>query len=103
MPREDMEKIVAARIRDAEVMFENERYDSSVYLCGYAAELGLKVIICRTLKWEEYPTSGKYTTFKSHDLDVLLHLTGLEEEIAVGLFESWSIVSQWRPEIRYSQ
>ena len=77
MQKTEIEEIVQARLEDAEVLLEASRFDGSVYLCGYAIELGLKARICRTLQWDEYPTSGKYSTFKTHDLDVLLHLTGL--------------------------
>jgi len=102
MRRADIENIVTARIEDAEILYDNKRYDGSVYLCGYAVELCLKARICKTMQWEEYPTSGQYKTFKTHDLDVLLHLTGLEEEVKLALFAEWSIVAQWSPESRYN-
>jgi len=102
MQKTEIEKIVQARLKDAEVLLEASRYDGSIYLCGYAAELGLKARICRTLQWEEYPTSGKYSTFKTHDLDVLLHLTGLEDKVKLKLMAEWSIVAQWNPEARYN-
>jgi hypothetical protein len=35
---------------DAEVLLNAKRFDGSVYLCGYAIELGLKKRICETLK-----------------------------------------------------
>ena len=59
MRKTEIEEIVQARLQDAEVLFESSRYDGSVYLCGYAVELGLKARICRTLQWDEYPTSGQ--------------------------------------------
>jgi hypothetical protein len=42
MKKEEIQKIVQARIEDAKVLYEASRYDGSVYLCGYAIELGLK-------------------------------------------------------------
>jgi HEPN domain-containing protein len=101
MQKVEIEKIVQARIKDAEVLYDASRFDGSVYLCGYAIELGLKARICRTLQWGEYPTSGKYNTFKTHDLDVLLHLTGLEDKVKLNYMAAWSIVAQWNPEARY--
>lgn len=83
MQKIEIEKIVKARIEDAEVLYKASRFDGSVYLCGYAMELGLKARICRTLQWDQYPTSKEYSSFKTHDLDVLLHLTGLEDKIKV--------------------
>ncbi len=102
MKKIEIEKIVQARLEDAQVLYEASRYDGSVYLCGYAVELGLKARICRTLQWEEYPTSGQYKTFKTHDLDVLLHLTGLEDKVKLKHMPVWSIVAQWNPEARYN-
>jgi HEPN domain-containing protein len=102
MKRTEIEKIVQARIEDAEVLYQASRYDGSVYLCGYAVELGLKARICRTLQWDEYPTSGTYKTFKTHDLDVLIHLTGMEDKVKLKHMAAWSIVAQWNPEARYN-
>lgn len=102
MNKTEIEEIVAARIEDAEILYSSSRYDGSVYLCGYAIELGLKGRICRTLQWDECPTSGKYATFKTHDLDVLLHLSGCEDEIKQHHTTDWSIVAQWNPEARYN-
>lgn len=102
MKKEEIEKIVQARVEDAQVLYESSRYDGSVYLCGYAIELGLKARICRTLQWDEYPTSGKYSSFKTHDLDLLLHLTGCEDKVKLKHLADWSIVAQWNPEARYN-
>lgn len=102
MKKEEIEKIVQARIEDASILYEASRYDGSVYLCGYAIELGLKARICRTLQWDEYPTSKKYQTFKTHDLDILLHLSGCEDKIKLKHMADWSIVAQWNPEARYN-
>lgn len=102
MKKEEIEKIIRARIEDARVLYESSRYDGSVYLCGYAIELGLKARICRTLQWDEYPTSGKYNSFKTHDLDILLHLTGCEDKVKLKHLADWSIVAQWNPEARYN-
>jgi len=102
MKRTEIEKIVQARLEDAEVLYKASRYDGSVYLCGYAVELGLKARICRTLLWDEYLTSGQYKTFKTHDLDVLLHLTGMEDKVKLKHMAAWSIVAQWNPEARYN-
>jgi len=62
----------------------------------------LKARICRTLQWDKYPTSGRYGTFKTHDLDILLHLTGLEDKVKLKYMTEWSVVAQWNPEARYN-
>lgn len=101
MQKTEIEEIVKARLKDAEVLLKASRFDGSVYLCGYAIELSLKARICKTLQWDEYPTSSKYSTFKTHDPDVLLHLTGLEDQLKLKYMTEWSIVAQWNPEARY--
>jgi HEPN domain-containing protein len=101
MQKAEIEKIIEARLKDAEVLLKASRFDGSVYLCGYAIELSLKARICKLLKWNEYPTSGKYSTFKTHDLDVLLHLSGIEDKVKLDYMTEWSIVAQWNPEARY--
>lgn len=101
MKKEEIENIVRARVEDAKALYEASRYDGSVYLCGYAIELGLKARICKTLQWDSYPTNDKYKTFKTHDLDVLLHLSGCEYIIKSCNFADWSVVARWNPEARY--
>ncbi len=102
MLRTEIEEIIEIRLKDAEVLLKASRFNGSVYLCGYAVELFLKASICKTLNWIKYPTTGnKYKTFKTHDLDVLLHLTGFEDNLKSFHMLEWSIVAQWRPEARY--
>ena len=101
----DLEKIATARIKDAEVLLNARRYDGSIYLCGYAVEIALKAQICKTLGWSGYPSNKRdfenYQSFKTHNLDVLLRLSGIEQKIKVELFAEWSSVAAWDPEIRY--
>ncbi|MEK8020407.1 MAG: HEPN domain-containing protein [Candidatus Parabeggiatoa sp.] len=103
--RIELKKIARARIKDAEVLLKAMRYDGAAYICGYALELGLKARICQTLKWSGYPSTNKefanYRCFKTHDLDVLLHLSGIEEKIKTFFFNDWSNVANWNPEARY--
>jgi len=85
LDKREIKKIAKARLKDAEVMVAARRYEGAIYLCGYAVELGLKARICRTLKWTGFPSTNSefkdYRSFKTHNLDVLLHLTGIEEKI----------------------
>ena len=82
------------------------RYDGGFYLCGYAVELALKARICKALGWAGYPDSGegadKYRSFRVHDLEVLLHLTGREAALKGQLLSEWSwILQKWDPSVRY--
>jgi hypothetical protein len=107
LTRQELQKIAKARLQDAEVLFQNSRYDASIYLCGYAIEIGLKNKICKTLRWKEFPLSpGEFQnlqSFKTHNLDVLLRLSGVEDKIKKNLLFQWSIVQKWDPETRYAK
>ena len=101
----ELETIAQARLLDAEALIIAERYDGAAYICGYAIELSLKARICKTLKWSGFPSSNSefqnYQSFKVHNLDVLLHLSGFEEEIKQEQMSDWSNVKNWNPENRY--
>ena len=101
-----IKRIAQARLRDARVLANANRYEGAIYLCGYAVELGLKARICKTLKWQGWPSGGKefegYQSFKTHDLDVLLHLSGIEDRIKTERFKEWSAVAGWDPQYRYN-
>ena len=103
--RTGLRKLVRARLKDAEVLYANRRYAGAVYLCGYAVELALKERICKTLGWQGFPETGQeiqgYRSFIVHDLDVLLHLSGVEQRIKTQHLADWSLVAKWDPQPRY--
>ena len=98
----DLRNNAAAKLQDAEVLFNNGRYDGAKYLCGYAVELSLKAKICDTLSWSKYPPTEKFLQgFKIHHLDTLLLLTGRADTINQTCFSEWAVVKTWDPEMRY--
>jgi hypothetical protein len=101
----ELETIAQARLLDAKALIGAGRYDGAIYIGGYAIELSLKARICKTLKWAGFPSSSKefgdYRSFRVHDLDVLLHLSGIENEIKQNHLTDWSNVNTWNPESRY--
>jgi len=101
----DLRNNVRAYVTDSEILFNNGRYDRAIYLCGYAVEIGLKLKICKTLRWSGFPENPKefsnLTSFRTHNLDVLLQLSGSEATIKSSYLADWSIVAQWDPEVRY--
>lgn len=84
---------------DAEVLRAAHRFDSAIYLCGYAVEIQLKVAVCRTLGWAGFPSSRRefedLRSFKTHDLVVLLHLSGREQEVSNLYPNEWKEVITW--------
>lgn len=101
----DLKSLSQARLEDARVLLSGKRVEGAAYLCGYAVELALKARIAATLGWDGYPSTKKefegYASFRTHDLDILLHLSGQEREVKTTLFAEWSVVSDWNPESRY--
>ena len=105
--RSDLKRIADARLADADALFVAGRFDGAAYLCGYVIEMILKLRICRTLKWDGFPERRSefegLSSFKTHDLDNLLHLSGIETKIKQSYFSEWSTVKTWNPESRYSR
>jgi len=47
--------------------------------------LALKARICRTLKWRDFPQSGRefddFRSLRTHDLEILLKFSGIWERV----------------------
>ena len=99
---QDLKVLVRERLEDAKALLNAGRYSGAVYICGYVVELGLKKKICETLNWDEFPTDSQYKALKTHELEVLLHFSGVKKFVIANLKAEWSVVSTWDPEKRYS-
>jgi HEPN domain-containing protein len=89
-------------LRAAKSLYKDKNYDISHYNCGYAVEAILKYRICKTLGWAAFTASAEtFKAFKTHKLQDLLHVSGVEQKITQKFTEEWSIVAQWDPESRY--
>lgn len=106
---EDLKLIAETRLKEANALYKADFYDGAAYICGYVVETALKARICKNLKIKEYPDDGKEKQiFSSHDFDRLLLLGGLQNRISLSnkrtkkLFENWSLLTNWRPERRYT-
>ena len=53
----------------------------------------------------EFPSTRKdfesLSSLKTHDLKILLRLSGLENKIRTGFAAEWVIMETWEPESRY--
>ena len=103
---DELDNIARARLDDAAVLLAAGRFDGATYLCGYAIELARKARICRTLNWSGFPSTGgefqAYRSFQTHELEILLHLSGQEARVRQNHFEIWSSVGVWKVESRYN-
>jgi HEPN domain-containing protein len=106
IPVAELDGIAAARLEDAKALLAAGRFDGATYLCGYAVEVSLKARICRVLNWSEFPSSGgefqAYRSFQTHELDVLLRLSGQEVRVKQNHFALWNAVAVWKAESRYN-
>jgi len=104
--RADLRKTAREYLTAAAVLRDNRKYDVAVYLCGYAVEIALKDRICRTLRWQGFPNTKKefegLSSFKTHNLEILLQLSGADYRIHPALAVDWFVVTKWDPEQRYS-
>jgi hypothetical protein len=102
----DLEEIAATRLLDGKVLHGAQRHDGAFYIAGYAIELKLKARICKTLQWQGFPETNKeferFSSFRVHDLAVLLKLSGRERMVMTHYVAEWSAVVAWKPQARYA-
>jgi len=107
MTPETLLEIAKTRFEEARILLASDKSDGAIYLCGYALELMLKRQVAKILGWEQYPDKKEfnngYNSFRTHDLDILLHLSGLEQEFRADndLYVQWQKAKSWNSEIRY--
>ena len=112
------------KLRDARVLFHNNRNAGAVYLMGYVLELSFKRKVCQTIGFSHgFPESTAdfhtYTNqiqrftintgigltqlkqIKNHDLNMLLTFSGIESIILSSYNDDWRRVKDWNPENRY--
>jgi hypothetical protein len=108
----DLEEVARARLEDSMVLACEDRYEGSVYLCGYSVEIALKVRICKHNARFEFPeTSSEFNThglqrWRTHNLSNLLNLSGLNAVIRgdSDLFRKFNcIATNWAPDYRYKK
>jgi len=92
---DDLKRVARAKLKDAQHLYNGKRYDSAFCLCGYAVEAALKYRICRTHGWSEYYYRDPYRSFATHDLQVLLRLSGAELKVKSRFHAEWSEVTRW--------
>jgi len=106
---DDLYKLAKSRFKEAKTLTADNKPDGAVYLCGYALELMLKRKICLILDWDGFPENNpefkkeNVNSFKSHDLETLLHLSGVKKQLYnnTSIEASWRIAKQWKSENRY--
>src|SRR3954454_10590390 len=100
LPRTTLQRLAIAKIEDARLLFQHQRYSNSYYLYGYGVELGLKACIARQMVAETVPDKAILRGFLEHEIGKLIGLAGLsaslKEERDNPEFDTrWSFVNEW--------
>jgi len=106
--RTELKELATTRLEEAKALFASGLYDGCCYLAGYVVELALKARICKVLDLIDYPDTGEISrSFKTHKLDDLIRLAGLQRKFDAAkavnprLLTNWSLVTAWTEEFRY--
>ena len=108
---EEIVKIAELRLKEANVLFDNDCFDGCIYLAGYCIELLLKAKIAMLLDLDNLFVSvgkEKIKPFRIHNLQNLALYAGLHKQISEETNETfkeyWSLLlSQWSEDLRYSK
>ncbi|HEX3431653.1 MAG TPA: HEPN domain-containing protein [Rhizomicrobium sp.] len=107
LKRADLQANAEAKLADAAMLLQNQRYSNAYYLAGYAVELALKACIALQFGAETIPDKKLVNDLYCHDLKKLVTLAGLTAELrdaqdANEEFQArWAIVAQWEEASRY--
>jgi HEPN domain-containing protein len=105
--RKDLQVLAETRLREAQVLFQNRKFDGAYYLAGYAIEFAIKACVARKTQRFDFPDKGLATQVYTHDLTKLLTPAGLaqifEEEFRTdpALEIRWGVVKDWSEQSRY--
>ncbi len=114
----EIKELAYERLDEAEILYQNNKFDGAFYLAGYSAELMLKAKICERLGIPNLfndtiniPGIGDIRkAMKTHNLFVLLIFSGLKEKfdeeksrnrslfrVSSLLFGNWDENSRYKP------
>jgi HEPN domain-containing protein len=107
--RKDLQAVAKARLRDAQTLFDNRRFDGAYYLAGYAIECALKACIAKKTRRHDFPDKELAQDVYTHDLTRLLKHAGLAQQMAQefradpSLAQRWGFVKDWKEQSRYER
>jgi len=97
----DLRALARERLKDARVLLAQRRYDGATYFCGFAVELAIKSCICKRFEWPHYKHTRPYQSFETHDLPLLIELSGAWPKVQKKSLAEWSTVRTWTGSDRY--
>ncbi|MBV4356119.1 hypothetical protein [Pinibacter aurantiacus] len=117
--------LATQKLKDAEILMQNQRYNGAVYIMGYALEFSFKRKLSINLGFASgFPeTAGEMQQFpnqlaafntinggiplsqirqiRNHKLTDLIKYSGAETRIKASYNNEWQLVCCWNPEKRY--
>jgi hypothetical protein len=105
--RADLRANAQAKLDDATILLQNERFSNAYYLAGYAVEMALKACIAIQFSADTIPDKSFVNDVYSHDLQKLIKLAGLSAELHkqeikdINFAANWALVAQWSESARY--
>src|SRR5258708_10670383 len=109
MNRLQFQKLAQVRIEEAQVLFDNRKYDGAYYLAGYAVECGLKACVAKLTKKHDFPEKDFVKGAYTHNFDDLIRTAKLgmsfKQDLArhARLKSNWEIVKDWKEDSRYTR
>jgi HEPN domain-containing protein len=107
MKRRDLQALANARLRDAEILLQNRRFDGAYYLAGYAVECAIKACVAKKTQRYDFPDRNLALDVYVHDLTKLLKPAGLDQvwqrelNLDPELNVRWGVVKDWTEQSRY--
>lgn len=105
--RASLQRLAEAKLADARLLFDHERFSNAYYLGGYSVELALKAALTLQIAGETLPDRRFVNDAYTHKLDDLVRLAGLSSAMRRDLDSdatfaaNWGIVSAWDESSRY--
>lgn len=105
--KSQLQQLAQERLDAAQALLEASVWSSAYYLAGYAVELSLKASIAGKFRSDEIPDKKFVNDIHTHDLRILLKLSGLEQRFQAdtrlnpALQDNWVMTSDWRETSRY--
>ena|SRR5215213_5467753 len=106
MNRADFQKLAKLRVKEAELLLDNNYYEGAYYLIGYAVECALKACIARKTKRYEFPPRDSRQLYE-HEPIKLVVLAGLKSDLDAEMTkvkafkDNWAVVKDWKVDARY--
>jgi HEPN domain-containing protein len=105
--RRDLKKLALTRLKEVEVLLENQQYSGAYYLSGYVIECALKACIAKQTQRFDFPDKKTVMDSYTHDLKTLVQLAKLDpklqSEVDPDFSGRWSTVKDWSEKSRYQK